>query len=617
MKLRNIKILFVSLLFGVSSSCDYLDVSDELAGGINDYDLVFDNADYTRKWYGQVFDNVPDYSRMWSDAGMGNIWAYYADELYSRISNNTGKYVDWNAANTSSQRWNTLYESIRQANMFLERAKPIDGGGSNADRITELELSEYKANVRFMRALYYFYLMELYGPVPIVSESKTLEDVLDLPRQSLDKVIDFIDKELEIAMPDLRQEPQHDATTGTDYRALPTKGVALALRAKLWTYAASPLFNGGFLTLFPQAAAMTDGDGDPLYPAADSGQKWAKAVLYNKAFIDYAEEGGRYELYKNTGTFSAEKSVYEVFQEYNKEIIWATAKTQWGKLGDQNFDTMTTPRSEPKGLGGIHVLQELVDDFYMSDGLPIKETPFLPKSTSYEEAGFSTYEGFEVSNMYIGREPRFYSTVTFSGKKWHISNKEVQFYKGGNADNSVADGKPETGYLLYKRMNRTVHGNSPGVASKFRPSIIFRLADFYLLYAEALNETDPNNPDVLKYVNLVRERAGIEKLEILNPAIVGKQDLQREAIQRERRIELATEGQRYFDVRRWMIAGNTPGEGGQGGDFTGMSPNGNKVTFHIRRKYHTRVFKPKNYFYPIPLSEIQKSKNILLQTPGW
>ena len=337
-----------------------------------------------------------------------------------------------------------------------------------------------------------------------------------------------------------------------------------------------------------------------------------------KDFINYAEAGNRYQLYKNAGAFNPALSIYEVFQEYNNEIIWASTQNQWGRLGDQNFDTMVTPRSEPNGLGGIHVLQELVDAFAMADGYPIKANSFLPASPNYDasESTFGILDGYEVSNMYIGREPRFYNTITFSGKKWQISGNEVQFYYGGNSDKSVPDGAPVTGYLLYKRFNRTIHGNSPGVTSKFRPSIIFRLADFYLLYAEALNEVSPTDPDILKYVNLVRERAGVPKLEVLNPAIAGNQALQRDAIRHERRVELATEGQRYFDVRRWMIAENEPGKGGQGGDFTGMNPDGNKVTFHTRKKVHTRSFKRKNYLYPISLTEMQRSK-VLVQNPGW
>ena len=221
----------------------------------------------------------------------------------------------------------------------------------------------------------------------------------------------------------------------------------------------------------------------------------------------------------------------------------------------------------------------------MKDGKPIKATSFLPKSELYpaNEAEMGTYNGVQVSKMYIDREPRFYNTVTFSGMKWHMSNQEIQFYRGGRDDNSVADGAPLTGYLLY---------------------------------AEMLNEVDPGNADVLKYVNLVRRRAGLDDLEALNPAIEGNQTLQREAIRRESRIELATEGQRYFDVRRWMIADKAPGEGGQGGDFHGMNVDQAQPAFYTRTKLQTRSFKNKNYLYPIPLDEIKRS-DVLVQNPGW
>jgi hypothetical protein len=610
MKMKLIKILAISLSFGYFTSCsDYLNVSDELAGGISDVSQVFNNVARTKRWYSDVFADRPDYSAMWATRSMGNPWTAYSDEVYTRLANNAGKYMDWSSANDVSQRWSTLYERIRQANIFLENVKPItEEGGPSAEILTEPQVVIYKANVRFMRALYHYYLMELYGPIPIVTRSLTLKDELDVPRNSLDEVISFIDQELLESMVDMEQNPYH---TQEIYRAVPTKGVALAVRAKLWVYAASPLFNGGFA----EAVALKNKDGKQLFPERDN-SKLQKAVQACKDLIDYAEEGNRYELYKNAGTFDPAKSVYEVFQVYNSEIIWANSMTSWGSLDTSDFDHYATPRSEPNGLGAINVLQELVDDFYMSDGLPIENTSFLPKSPTYTELGFGNLNGVEVSNMYVGREPRFYNTVCFSGMKWHISNKEVQFYLGGNADKRVPDGHPIAGYLLYKRYNKEVHGNTPGVKSKFRPSIIFRLAEFYLLYAEMLNEVSPENPDVLKYVNLVRERAGLPKLEDLNPSIAGNQSLQREAIRHESRIELATEGQRYFDVRRWMIAENEPGQGGQGGDFTGMNPDGNKVAFHVRKKLHTRSFSRKNYLYPIPLNEMRKSK-VLVQNPGW
>jgi len=205
--------------------------------------------------------------------------------------------------------------------------------------------------------------------------------------------------------------------------------------------------------------------------------------------------------------------------------------------------------------------------------------------------------------------------IFFSGRKWHISNKEVQFYLVGNSDRNKSYSNL-CGYALYKRFNRTVHMQALSVSSKFRPSIIFRLAEFYLLYAEAINESTPNDPNILRYTNFVRERAGLPKLEVLNPSVTGNQTLQHQAIRMESRIELATEGQRYFDLHRWMIAENAPGQGGEGGDLYGMNLDGDKNTFYQRTKFQTLIFKRKNYFFPIPLIEMQKSTK-LVQNPGW
>ena len=119
----------------------------------------------------------------------------------------------------------------------------------------------------------------------------------------------------------------------------------------------------------------------------------------------------------------------------------------------------------------------------------------------------------------------------------------------------------------------------------------------------------------LYYTN-VKEWIPAKDLEVLNPAIEGNQTLQREAIRRESRIELATEGQRYFDVRRWMIADKAPGQGGQGGEFHGMNVDQPQPAYYTRTKLQTRSFKNKNYLYPIPLDEIKRS-DVLVQNPGW
>lgn len=626
-KQNSIYTLLIALLCFVSS-CDYLGVSEQLAGGLQNTEQVFDNVSYTKRWYANVFAGIPDYSGI-NSVNVGafkNPWTGMCDELVVGYGNSS-KYnnSDRNASNMGFHRYGDCYKYIRQANIFLQKAHPIVTTGTQGDQLLEDELTQMKANVRFMRAFYHYLLFEQYGPIILVKDKiyDATEDQ-DVPRNTVDEVVAYIDSELTAVASELTQEPIFE---DKDYRAWPTKGVALAVRAKLWLYAASPLLNGGYR----EALAVTNPDGTRLFPDYDAG-KWEKALAACKDFIDYAE-AGRYELYKeykddNDAVIDPDKSVYNLFQKYTHEIIWATANNDWGGMNGDAFDRRIAPRCEKNGLGSTGVTQELVDAFYMKDGLPISATAYLPQSTLYQEEGYGTYKdqndnfskkytNVSVSNRYLNREPRFYNTVFFNGRQWPVSCNQVLFYNGGNS--GVQEGQATlTGYMLFKRFNRSVSLTNPGVASQFRPSIIFRLADFYLMYAEAANEVNPNDVRVLKYLNLVRERAGLPGVETLNPAIRGNQELQRAAIQRERQVELATEGQRYFDVRRWMIADKN-GEGRQNGYAHGMNVRGepNDIDdFNRVVEASQIVFNRKMYLYPMPDSEMRKTKN-LVQNPGW
>lgn len=626
-KQNSIYTLLIALLCFVSS-CDYLGVSDQLAGGLQNTEQVFDNVSYTKRWYANVFAGIPDYSGI-NSVNVGafkNPWTGMCDELVVGYGNSS-KYnnSDRNASNMGFHRYGDCYKYIRQANIFLQKAHPIMTTGTQGDQLLEDELTQMKANVRFMRAFYHYLLFEQYGPIILVKDKiyDATEDQ-DVPRNTVDEVVAYIDSELTAVASELTQEPIFE---DKDYRAWPTKGVALAVRAKLWLYAASPLLNGGYR----EALAVTNPDGTRLFPDYDAG-KWEKALAACKDFIDYAE-AGRYELYKeykddNGAVIDPDKSVYNLFQKYTHEIIWATANNDWGGMNGDAFDRRIAPRCEKNGLGSTGVTQELVDAFYMKDGLPISATAYLPQSTLYQEEGYGTYKdqndnfskkytNVSVSNRYLNREPRFYNTVFFNGRQWPVSCNQVLFYNGGNS--GVQEGQATlTGYMLFKRFNRSVSLTNPGVASQFRPSIIFRLADFYLMYAEAANEVNPNDVRVLKYLNLVRERAGLPGVETLNPAIRGNQELQRAAIPRERQVELATEGQRYFDVRRWMIADKN-GEGRQNGYVHGMNVRGepNDIDdFNRVVEASQIVFNRKMYLYPMPDSEMRKTKN-LVQNPGW
>ena len=624
--MKTIKKLYKKILIAAFAlcniySCDYLNVSDELAGNLRSLDEVFDNVSYTRRWYANIFTSIPDYSGI--TAAVGNItgfknpWAGMCDELTvgygdAKLYNKTDK----NASNMSFHRWDVCYKEIRQANIFLTYAKPIAANGTHVDVLTEEELTEMRANVRFMRAYYHYLLFEQYGAIPLIKDAiLERDDNLDLPRNTIDEVISYLDEELTAVARELPQKALHD---DDQHNAWPTKGVALAVKAKMWMYAASKLFNGEY----KEALSITNPDGTRLFPDKNP-DKWNKAVDALEEFMRFAEEEGNYELLK---TGNPSQDLYDLFQTYNREIIWATAATSWGGMTNDMFDRRCTPRSEQNGMGCIGVTQELVNDFYMNDGLPVQPTSYLPQSPLYTTEGFDKYTetvkagskeiqvANNVSNRFLNREARFYNTVFFQNRRWHVTNNVTQFHKGSPNELSGTI-YTHTGYMLYKRFNREVSMKSPGVQSKFRPSIIFRLADLYLLYAEAVNEVAPQDERVLSYLNEVRRRAGLSDIEELNPDIKGNQELQRLAIQRERRIELATEGQRYFDVRRWMIA-DQDGEGRQFGYVHGMNMNAAEDKFYEEVEASPIVFRRKMYLYPIPDNEMKKSEQ-LVQNPGW
>lgn len=621
--MKRLKYLLIITLAACISCSDFLDVSEELAEEMTMED-VFNNPAYTRRFHRYIYTGIPDMTFMvftdqYSNSaltGLHNPWSATSDELKATRNNvNTIPTSGFHAGNAPHSRW-TLYKQIRQCNIFLQNAKVIPG---DVDEITETELVDLQATARFFRAYYHYLLVELYGPVPLMTEVvESSSSDLDFARTSLDELLNYIDKEL-VEISSILPEQR----TNDNERVMPTKGLALAVRAKLWLFAASPLLNGGYA----EAMALQNPDGTRLFPDKDD-SKWRKALTAIQDFIDWANTGV-YELhtvYNADGTVNAAESLYQLHQIHNKEIIWAGTNNTFGAVNGDGQDRSCTPRSEGVGQTALGVLQEMVDDFFMEDGYSIDESPL------YSETGFGEYKNeipampimakvepvkyTEVSNMYLHREPRFYDAVIFQGRRWHISGNEIFFHDGGN-NGKTGGMHTRTGYLPYKGFCKELYNSGTFKKKQFRPNIIFRLGEFYLLYAEILNEVDPSDRRIIEYVDRVRVRAGIPKLADIKPNIIGNKELQREAIRKEMRVELFMEGQRYFNVRRWMIA-EEGGTAPQGGWVTGMNIDSKdpKEGFHKRNNVENRVFERRMYLYPIPLNEIQKSTK-LVQNPGW
>lgn len=634
----NIKVLATTCLFSCSlAGCsDYLDVSDEIAENLT-LEEVFDNPNYMRRWHGNLFNCISEYSSIGRNQadGFSGVWVSMCGETTISSAGWTEMTSGFTAATAPYQRWTALYQYIRDAHIFLERVQP-KGTINDQYQLTEADVKRMKAEAKFLIAYSYFSLFELYGAVPIVTGIANPEDKgLDYARSSVDEVVEYIDGLLAevIESGDLPETIiKNPSATGNDKYNLneivrPTVTAAKALRAKLWVYAASPLFNGGY----EEALQVTNTDGKQLFPAYDA-NKWniAKERL-EELFANTDQNGHKlFTVMNEDGTINPDESYYQLFQSYNDEILWATGDNLWnGTTMEQN----TNPRDCYTGWGYLGVSQELVDAYFVDNGLTIDDP-----GSGYREDGFTDVVNpcnenkrvdTGVFTMYANREPRFYASIGYEGKSWHIQpigrpDYTIGFAKGEGCDNSSAD-NPRTGYLPTKFKNRQILYTGDYIKQWARPSILFRLADFYLYYAEVCNEINPGNPNIITYLDKVRERAGIPGYQELartnKKNIIGNQDLQRKMIQRERQVELAMEGQRYFDIRRWMICGE--GEDADQSALHGMNMNGYKdqpigsaTSYFTRILIESRAWRRSMYLYPIPQDEIQKSQ-LLVQNPLW
>lgn len=662
--LNYISILSKLSIFILIVSCsDYLDVQDDFSASDSKAFVLTQNPGQVRRFQRYIYKAMPNYSK-YSQSNLGgleNPWEALSDNITTNLNGplKDQPLTGYTASNGNFHRWKALYQVIRQATVFIDSVRPI-GRLGEADFLDKTEIEQLKGEAYFFRAFSHYLLLEQYGPIPIMrTEADPSNANADYDRNSVDEVAEAIEEDLNLAeerLDENRLSNSYNSGFQEDKLAIPTKGVVKALRAKLRVLIASPLYNGGY----EEASSLKNNDGKELFPKYNP-EKWIKAKEALEDLFEYANKGN-YELYRSS-TNDPHLNIYELFQSYNKEIIWASPYEDWNYVESSQTPRDIVVTGGNSNWGYMGVTQEMVDAFFMNNGLKINDS-----KSGYSENGFTDVinpatrfvkngktimlTDKNISKMYANREPRFYASVTYEGKSWHdvVSNKSLQGndaesskatnvffakdiqsskdplpgYGGIASSNNETGNFPNSGYLCYKFNNRTVHPTLPGVPRrKYRPSIIFRLADFYLLYAEVLNEIDPSNSKIVEYIDKIRNRAGIPgyaELEEtgLKTGIIGNQQLMRQAIIEERRVELFGEGQRYFDVRRWLIADKP--EGRQGGYFHGMNMEGNESdgSFYSRTKIGNvpRIFERKMYLYPIPYNQIRISSK-LVQNPGW
>ena len=583
---------------------------------------VFQRRKYSEEYLANIYNYIPNEAyrnrTIWEGASDDADITYdRPNDGYDSYPMNLGK---WNAASNYYNKWNTYYNGIRSATYFIQNigknAEILALNNASSNKGTEL-INQYRNEARFLRAYFYYNLLRQYGPFIIVGDEPLSGDLQpsdpesNLPRNTFDECVDYIVSEMEAAKVGL---PKHF----TDQRAQDkltefgriTQAICDAYISKTLLIAASPQFNGN-----PDYAGFTNKDGKQLISAQYDPNKWKKAADAAKRVItDYNFE--LYKKYNANGTLDPFLSCRDVFLDpWNSEVIFCRTSNNL-----KDWERSVNPRTA-SGYAAVGVTQQLVDEFEMNNGQrPIlgyntNGSPIVNAASGYSETGFTNFRAPGASaasstfNMYVNREPRFYVNVTYNGSEWSNSDgvRTVELHFTGTSGKKGSWDFPRTGYIA--RKNVSPNSNPRTAVYSARPFVITRYAEILLNYVEALNEYDPGNPDILTYLNQIRNRAGLPN------ATSGTQEQMREKIRHERRVELALEGLRYTDTRRWLIAEQT-----DGGPFYGMNVDaGTRVSdlvFYQRTVFERRVFRKNYYLFPIPQSEIDRNQN-MVQNPGW
>ncbi len=586
-------ILFIIMLLVTAGCKKYLDqVPDDRIT----IEQVFQKKGPSEQYLANIYSYVEDPANMWE----ANPWGGNADEIdvtwtkYPVYALNIGNIGPSNAL---FDRWNYYYNGIRSATYFMNH---IDGNAEILALNGQTQIDQYKAEARFLRAYYYFLLMRQYGPVVLVGDTEIPADAtaeeMQLPRSSYDECVDYVVSELDKAAAVLPRVPSNNGQASTREYGRATVGMVLAVKSRLLLYAASAEFNGN-----AEFSSLKGKNGKNLINQTYDQQKWKKAADAAKAVIDL----GLYSLYKDPGNDPLKSYQGIFFQAWNPEQIFSRNTNSL-----TGYDVHSMPRIAG-GWDGLAVTQEQVDAYFMTDGKPITE------SSLYSETGFTNVNGVQVYNMYMNREPRFYASVTYNNSMFQggkmTSAAPITFYANGpNGKNGHPTDWSRTGYLIRKNVApQTNDGSGGNGAQQNRPLVLFRLGEIYLNYVEALNEYDPGNPDILNYLNLIRERAGVPQYGSANLPVPSSQSDMRTRIRQERRVELAFESLRWFDIRRWKIAPQVMGE------MHGMDINKNDNSFYTRVVASNHIFRsPASYLFPISQYDLDRSK-LIVQNPGW
>lgn len=494
-----------------------------------------------------------------------------------------------NITSLDGDAWARNYRGIRRVNLFLEKL-PIFPPST---QVPQERMLRMKAEARLLRAYYYFELMKRWGGVPMVGDQVLdAADDLNIPKSSIQEVANYIFSEISPDSVNSCYADLHAAQSTAAYDATEighvNQGVALALLSRLRLYLASPLYN----------------------PANDP-EKWREAAKAAKRLMDM----NVYALYQGTPV-----TMFRLFAMNNDDFPNAEMIMIKQMGSNSSIEQSNSPVGYSYGTGTAGTVnsqgrtspsQNLVDAFLTADGKSIFR--------NYNPAeGYDPVSGYSEQNPYVNRDPRMERTVFLNGTNW--LKRKVETFDGGRHRGAVTGAiYTRTGYYLKKFLGN--NENEDTYRNYNHHYQIFRYAEILLNYSEAVNESDPtNDAAILEGLIALRKRAGIKPGSDNRYGLPASysQELMRRIIRNERRIELAYEEHRFWDIRRWKICAAGDGDAVMTRSLRGVRIS--KLTDGtLQYRYEdvaASVFDKRMYWYPIPRNELYGNSK-LEQNEGW
>lgn len=636
---------FAVILAVVLSGCDYLDFVPE--NDIETVETIFEKREEAREWFNTCYSflvqeiatvtKCPAYAG--ADEIVGGDWA--RDQAEYEVN---GLFVGDGLQNTQSPYgdvWRgSFYVAIRYCNIFLEKIDDVYN-------MEQEEKDQWRAEIQCLKAHYYFELMRRYGPIILVPENIDVNtDISNMqpPRQPIDTCVNAIIELIDAAIPYLEPREEKEQNRWAYYCL---EG-AYALKAYTLLYAASPLFNGN--TMF---AGFTNKEGQRLFPEYDH-EKWRIAAEAADSAIAVALRCGKTLVQGNTDRSTAllntmadiENSVLAPSYENDEALLMLrysyTLPDQWAYWvlpylysNDNQYNSQV--------MGCLAPSIKMVEMYYTDHGLPINEDNSWDYAARYQMGRevSSLYTGVvaldqQVLNLHLRREPRFYAHIAADRCYWQrgtgtSNNLLVEAYQGerfGSHSNMFEANLPQnlTGYWLKKSLYSDIEPiNYATVDGYEQGAVIFRLAELYLMKAEAWNEylDAPDHEHVYAPLDVVRERAGLEGIQFTytsyanNPNKINTKAGMREIIQREWNIEFAFEGRRFWNLRRWLTAQDELNEAQYGWSILGSNAEQfyNNYEGPVSVWTQRSFLSPRDYLFPIRSEDIMTTGCV--QNPGW